>query len=131
MKYLSNYVEQKQTTLFEQTGAFFAFSQKQLNERKLDNVEYVSCGSGLISPKDNVKPLLKGLETIHAEGIAEDIAENGKAAIIQRELGNHEAQITGDISDTVDSLDGYGITNEEVKAGYSVFYQNCIDNDWF
>lgn len=131
MKYLSNYIEQKQTDLFNKTGAFFAFSQKQLDEKKQDNINYVSCGSGLIAPKENVNQLINGLETIHAEGIAEDIKENGKPAIIQRELGNHEAQITGDISDTVDSLDGYGITTAEVRAGYSVFYQTCIDNDWF
>ena len=131
MKYLSDYVQDKQTELFDTTGAFFAFSNKQFDEAKKDNVNYVSLGAGLIAPKDNAKELMKGLETIHTQGIAEDIKENGKEAIIQRELGNHEAQITGDISDTVDSLDGYGITEAEIKAGYSVFFQSCIDNDWF
>ena len=131
MKYLSNYTEQNQTNLFAKTGAFFAFSTKQFDEKKQPDIKYVVCGSGLIAPKENVTALMDGLETIHTDGIAQDIAENGKPAIIQRELGNHEAQITGDISDTIDSLDGYGITKDEVRAGYSVFYQTCIDNDWF
>ena len=55
----------------------------------------------------------------------------GKKELIQYELGNHEAQITGDISDTVDALEGYGITREEVQAEYKEYFQKCIDNDWF
>lgn len=131
MHYLSHYVEQKQTELFTATGAFFAFSNEQFAEQKQDNIEYASCGAGLIAPKDKALDLIKGLRNIHIEGIAADIAENGKAAIIQRELGNHEAQITGDISGTIDALEGYGITADEVQAGYSIFYKACIDNDWF
>jgi len=131
VNYLSHYISQKKTDLFNKTGAFFAFSDKQFNEQKIYNVVYTHCGSGLTAPVNNVKKVMEGLKSIYAAGIAEDISENGKDAIIQRELGNHEAQITGDISDTVDALDGYGITAAEVKAGYSVFFQTCIDNDWF
>jgi len=131
VKYLSHYVEQKQTDLFDRTGAFFAFSTKQFDEKKQPGVVYSSLGVGLIAPKANASELLAGLKTIHAEGVAADIEENGKPAIIQRELANHEAQITGDVSSTVDALEGYDITVEEVQAGYSTFFQTCVDNDWF
>ena len=42
--------------------------------------------------------------------------ENGKKAIIQRELGNHEYCVTYDITDTVEKLADYPITEEEIKA---------------
>jgi hypothetical protein len=131
MKYLSHYTEQGQTELFNSLGAFFAFSQSQLDEAKKEGVTYVSMGSGLICPKDNAKELMLGLESNHAQGIAADIAENGIEAIIQRELGNHEAQITGDLDDTMRALEGYGVTEAQVKEGYKTFYDLCVENDCF
>ena len=115
MKYLNNYTEEATTKLLNKTGAFFAFSNEQLDEQKKEGVKYVSMGVGMICPKDNAKELLDGLENIHKEGIKADIAENGKQAIIHRELGNHEYCITYDITDTLASLWGYGITAEEVQ----------------
>ena len=131
MKYLSHYVEAKQTQLFNDTGAFFAFSDDQFERSSVDGVVYTSMGSGMVCPSDNAKMLSDGLSTIHSDGIAEDIAENGLSAIIQRELGNHEAQITGDIDDTVDALSAYNVTREMVQEEYKQFFQDCIDNDWF
>ena len=118
MKTLSNYTQEKQTELFRSTGAFFAFSNEQLAEKKKDNVIYVSLGSGLIVPKENAKTLVEGLENISAEGIKQDLAENGKDAIIRRELFNYECFYTGDVSDCVDVLAGYGITRQEIEAKY-------------
>lgn len=131
MKYLSHYVEQKQTELFTRLGTFFAFSTKQFDEQKQDGIVYVSLGAGTITPKGSEKELMSCLETIHAEGIKADIAENGKEAIIQRELANHEAQITGNLDSTIDALDGYNIPLIDIKNGYSVFYKECVKNDWF
>lgn len=34
MKYLSDYIQQPQTALFDELGAFFAFSNKQFDEVK-------------------------------------------------------------------------------------------------
>lgn len=114
MKYLQDYKEQAQTDLFRETGTFFAFSDSQFNEQKVDGVEYVNCGAGCICPKENVKTLLDGLGKIQKEAIAQDIAENGKEKIIERELYNHEAFYTGRISETLDEVKQYGFTREDV-----------------
>ncbi|MEZ9004892.1 hypothetical protein AB6E26_19625 [Vibrio splendidus] len=118
MKYLSHYVQDKQTLAFNEAGAFFAFSTKQFDEAKKEGVKYASLGMGLICPVDNAKQFMTRLDSIAQEGIAEDIEENGKKAIIRRELFNHECFYTNDICDCVESLEGYGISYDEV---YEVF----------
>ena len=131
MKYLSDYTNVKQTKLWNDNGAFFAFGDKQLDEKKQEGVAYVSLGMGLIAPKENASKIIEGLESIHAEGIQQDISENGIKAIIHRELANHEAQISNDISDTVEALEGYGITRAQVSAEYPSYFKHCVDNDYF
>ena len=131
MKYLSDYTSAKQSQLWDDNGAFFAFGQQQLDEKKQEGVTYVSLGMGLIAPKDNASKIIEGLESIHTEGIKQDISENGIKPIIHRELANYETQISGDISDTVAALEGYGITRKQVNEEYKSFYQHCIDNDYF
>ena len=131
MKTLSDYTESLQTQLFHDTGAFFAFSTKQFYEKKEGGVKYKTMSHGLICPHDKVDELSEGLEQIIKQGIKEDLEENGKDAIIQRELGNYECQITNDITDVIDALEDYGITEAEIKEGYKLFFQKCIDNDWF
>lgn len=131
MKYLSDYMNDKQSALFEETGSFFAFSQKQYHEKRVEGVEYNTLGSGMICPKENVDKLVDGLKTIYDDAIEEDIAENGLKAIIHRELGNHEYQITGDISDTFDVLESYGISEQDIQDEISEYMQKCHDNDWF
>jgi len=116
MKYLSHYTEERQTALFAETGAFFAFSEKKLNEQKKDGVKYVSLGFGMICPKSTADKLFAGLDQITKEAIQQDLAKNGKQGVIRRELGNHEYCITHDITDTERALSGYGITREEIKA---------------
>ncbi|WP_048662758.1 DUF7659 family protein, partial [Vibrio crassostreae] len=90
MKYLSHYIQDKQTQAFNEAGAFFAFSNQQFDDEKKEGVKYASLGMGLICPTDNVRQLMIRLYSIAQEGIAEDIKENGKKAIIRRELFNHE-----------------------------------------
>lgn len=133
MNYLSHYTESLQSELFKTTGAIFAFSNKQFEEaRAIGPIHYTSLGSGMIVPKIHVKALIDGLESINKQGIAADIAENGLKAIIHRELGNHEAQITNDIDSTVEALADYpDITADSIKAEYPAYFQYCIDNDYF
>jgi len=132
MKYLSHYTEVKHSELLAATGAFFAFSPKQFHKAKrVGPVKYASLGAGLVCPSVNAAELVKGLGTINAEGIAIDIAENGLKAIIHRELANYETQITGDITNTVEALEDYPITREDIQREYTPFYQHCIDNDYF
>ncbi|CAK1947901.1 MULTISPECIES: DUF7659 family protein [Vibrio] len=118
MKYLSHYIQDKQTQAFNDAGAFFAFSNQQFDEAKKDSVKYASLGMGLICPVDNAKQLMTRLDSIAQEGIAEDIKENGKKVIIRRELFNHECFYTNDICDCVEKLEGYGISYDEI---YEVF----------
>ena len=131
MKYLSDYTNVKQTKLWNDNGAFFAFGDKQLDEKKQEGVAYVSLGMGLIAPKENASKIIEGLESIYTEGIQQDISDNGIKAIIHRELANHEAQIAGDISDTVEALEFYGITRAQVRAEYPSYFEHCVANDYF
>lgn len=119
MKTLSFYLNDKQTKLFDETGAFFAFSQEQFDKSKKEDVEYVSLNGGLVCPKDNVADLLNGMKSTYAEAIQEDIAENGIDKIIRRELINHEAGYTMDIEQTFDSLRAYGVTEEQVQKTFN------------
>lgn len=119
MKYLSHYMEALQTAAFNKYGAFFAFSDLQFNEGKKENVKYVNMGTGLLCPKENAADLLAELDTIYKNAIKQDIAENGKAGIIERELHNHEAFYTGSIADTIDKLTDYGFTRADIVAEYN------------
>lgn len=125
MKYLSNYMEERQTAAFNNAGAFFAFSNQQLEEGKKPNINYVNIGSGLICPKENAQSLMQQLETIHKEAIKQDIEENGIDNIIERELHNHEAGYTMEIDATFEALQAYGVTKEQViKKFNSIDWSN-------
>ncbi len=128
---LYNYTQAAKTELFNSTGAFFAFGNKQFDEAKKEGVKYVSMGAGLVCPKENAQELSYGLDVIQAAGIKVDLAENGVKKIIHRELANYETQLTNDISDTVYALSDYGITKEQIAAEYPEYYNLCIENEWF
>ena len=119
MKYLSNYIQDAQTTLLNQTGAFFAFSQEQFNEGKKEGAKYSAIGGGMICPKEKVDILMAGLDVIQQAGIKQDIADNGIEAIIARELSNHEAFYTYNLSDTIQALEDYDIKPEQVKEVFN------------
>ena len=136
MKYLSNYTEQAQTDLFNECGAFFAFSQDQLKEGMekigvMDVKKLIGLGAGMVCLREHEDKLLNGLEAINQKGIELDLAENGKKAIIHRELANHECQIGGDITPCVEKLESYPITRDEIAAEWREFYNKCIENNWF
>ena len=131
MKYLSDYMNDKQSALFKETGAFFAFSSEQMKKERVDGVKYASLGVGMICPIDNVDKLIDGIETIQKESIKEDIKDNGVSGIIQRELGNHECQITGDIDNVVEALEPYGIDRDRIMMEWKTFWDKCVKNDWF
>ena len=118
MKFLQDYIDEAQSKTLDDNGAFFAFGKEQFNEAKKEGIKYAYVGYGLLCPMDNVEKLMEDLEKIAEEGIKQDIKENRIEAIIERELDNHEVQITRDISDTVSALDGYGVTEEQIRAVY-------------
>jgi len=112
MKHLRDYMHEKQTNLFNETGSFFAFSDKQFNESQEEGITYVSLGSGLFCPVETAKKLSEGLKQIHQEAIEQDKAENGAEAIIKRELHNHECFYTGDFHDAKNALSAYNFPDE-------------------
>ena len=114
MKYLSDYMQDRQTALFEKTNTFFAFSQEQFDKKKKPGIKYTSCGQGMICESRYVKELKEGLDLIYKESIIQDLKENGKVGVITRELHNHEAGYTMEIDQTVDKLEDYPITTEEI-----------------
>lgn len=114
----NQYIQNAQSKLFEDVGAFFCFSDKQFHEGKQEGVEYVHVGAGLIVPKDAVDDFLVRHKEIVSGGIAKDLKKNGVKAIIQRELSNHECYYTGDITDCVEALEDYGITEDQIWEVY-------------
>jgi len=115
MKYLSDYMEEKQTALFNKTGTIFAFSQKQFEEGRKDNVKYVNLGQGMLAPDENYIEVIETLKKIYKDSIQQDLKENGKDKVILRELLNHEAFYVGNIEDTIHKLEDYPITEDDIS----------------
>jgi hypothetical protein len=114
MKYLSDYIDANTTRILKETGSFFAFSDKQFNEQKKPNIKYVSLSMGLICPEDNVEKYITEMDNNIKNGIAQDMAENGTDNIIARELSNHEAYYTNDLTSTIEALSLYPISKEDI-----------------
>ena len=114
MKTLNDYTDKAISAVLEKHGAYFAFSKKQFEEKQVEGVEYVRNLNGMVMPKESKFQLIKEINEIYAEGVKQDIAENGLTAIIKRELSNYECYYTGDIEDAVEALEDYGVTHEQV-----------------
>lgn len=127
MKYLQDYIQDKQTALFDELGVFFAFSKEQFEEgvekhgdKKPEGTKWASMGMGMYLPSVNVDEFIKRHKKIAAEGIKQDLAENGRSGVLQRELANYEVDYTGDIHDPNfrDGISGYDFTEEEILTEY-------------
>ena len=129
MKYLSEYMEAKQTALFKRTGTFFAFSQEQFEEKRKEGVKYVNMGQGMLSPDEHYKEVMDELENIYKDSIKQDIKENGKEKIILRELYNHEAFYVGSIEDTIHKLEDYPFSEDDISNVYQKNYAEAT-KDW-
>ena len=119
MKTLSTYTEEKINHLFTKYNGFFAFSQKQFEEAKKENIKYVSRGAGLYHEEGKSKEFDADYKLMIKEAIEQDLKENGKEAIIERELINHECYYTYDVSDAVAKLSDYNITYDEIRAEFN------------
>ena len=115
----------------EDHGAFFAFSNEQFEEKAFKCVEYISLGAGLICPKGRHKQLAWAIKKARQDNIKDDLAAHTKKEIIIRELKNHEAQFSYDITDTADALKGYGITEAEIQAEMGAYLDYCDEHDLF
>ena len=129
MKYLTDYTKESHHVALEKAGAFFAFSTEQYRAVARPGVKYGDCGGGLICPVDTAKQLFKDLKASRDAGIAADKAENGKTAIILRELNNHECFYTWDIEPVKEALADYGYTPEEIKEAFTKEAQRQSEAD--
>lgn len=114
----------KMSELFDELGAFFAFSTSQFEESRKEGVIYAGGQGGLICPKDNFRKLYEGLEKIRLEKIELDLSENSMKEIIRRELFNHECFYTGEYDECFSALEGYPTSLEEVQEVYDYIYKN-------
>lgn len=119
MKNLSNYINEKINHLLKKYNGFFAFSEKQFEEAKKENVKYVCRGAGLYHEAGKSEEFDEDYKLIIKEAIEQDLKENGKEAIIERELENYECYYTNDISNAVIHLKDYDITYDEIKAVFN------------
>jgi len=115
MKYLSNYIDEPLTKLFKECGAFYAFSSTQFEEKRRDGTKYIDCKNGLICEEQHVPKLINGMHEIIEEGRKQDLKDNGKEAIILRELLNHECFYTSYPDDAIEALEGYNFTEQEIR----------------
>jgi len=119
MKYLSDYMEVKQTALFNRTGTIFAFSDKQFDEQAIKGKEYSRIGQGMLTQKGNEMKVIKTLEKIYQQAIIQDIKENGIKGVIQRELENYEVYYTNDLEPAMEALKDYPeITQKDIIKVY-------------
>lgn len=137
MKYLSDYMESAQSRLWDENGAFFAFGNKQFEEKKKEGVKYASLGHGLICPTENAQKVINGLETIYQDAMRQDVEENGAEAIIRREYFNYESQISCSTVDALESLAGYRkqfpelFTDWLIAHTFKKCFRDAVENDWF
>jgi len=119
MKYLSDYMQQAQTELFNKTNTIFAFSEKQFEEQYTKGITYVDLGGGMLTPKQHAKEVAQELQKIYQEAMALDLKENGIQGVIERELGNHEVYYTNDLEPVTDALKDYPeITQKDIIKVY-------------
>lgn len=109
----------KQSALFAQYQAFFAFSEEQLKEGMakygLTNREdLVSVAYGLIAPKANLLAITDGVHLIELERVESIKAQVKMRKVILYELNNYECFYSGDIENALPALLPLGVTREEV-----------------
>lgn len=124
-------VDNEQTKILDDNGAFFAFSNEQFNACVDQSIIYKSLGGGLYCPENNIDNLTIQLKDSHTFKINWELSNNTLKDIIWDQLANHESQITGDYSDACEALKPYGISEDQIKTEWPNYYQNCIDNDYF
>lgn len=128
MKYLQDYIQEEQTKLFDELGVFFAFNNEQFEEgvekhkdKKPADTKWASCGAGMYMPSVNVSEFIKRHEAIAKAGYEQDLKENGRSKVLQRELGNYEIGLSweGHRDENFRSaIRGYGFTEEEIQREY-------------
>jgi hypothetical protein len=137
MKSLQDYIEDRQTALFKETGTFFAISREDIESQKQEGMTYVHCGLGMLCPKPNYERLKEGLNAIHKDGIRQDLEENGAEGILRREYFNYETHIAYGTEDLREVYEMYReeypehFTEELFKRVVKECLDEAIEKDMF
>jgi len=107
MSEIKNIFDTKMSNVYEKHGAFFAFSEKQFNESKIEGVKYCDAGYGLLCPVDNAKTLIEEINTIAIDRRDYTVKHLGAKRIISDAFFDYETGYTGDTSDMMNSLRVY------------------------
>lgn len=125
---MCDYIQQKQTELFEELGVFFAFSNEQFASKRKPGVKYCSAlNVGDCVPVDNAAEFCRRLAVIHEEGREKELAEKGLDVIIEEHLVNYECFYTNDVQDAFDALGVYNVTYEDVCRVYREVRHKYLD----
>ena len=137
MKTLNDYTDTLTTQLFADNGAFFAFGNKQFDEKKQEGVTYVSMASGMICPKENAIKVLTEFERIFNDAVRQQVADFGAEKIISHEYFNHETHITGDTDQVIAVLSTHKelfpemFTDDAIIKVCRKCFADAVKNDWF
>lgn len=137
MKTLNDYTDTLTSKLFADNGAFFAFGNKQFEEKKQEGVTYVSLMGGLLCPKEKSKVLMQDFEKIFDDAVRQQVKDFGAEKIISHEYFNHETQITGDNQQVIDVLSTHRelfpelFTDEIILKTCKQCFKKAVANDWF
>lgn len=137
MKTLNSYTDALTSKLLDDNGAFYAFGNKQYEEKKKEGVIYVSLASGLICPKENVTQLLKGLKVIFDDAVRQQVADFGAEKIISHEYFNYETQLTGNTQQVINALSTHKklfpelFTDKFILKVCKKCFNQAVKNDWF
>jgi hypothetical protein len=137
MKSINDYTDQLTSKLFAENGAFFAFGQKQFDEKKKEGIKYVDLGAGLVCPEDKGINVINQFDEIFKTAIKQQVEDFGAEKIIKHEYFNHETQITGDVQQVLDVLSTHSelfpqMFSEEIILKYCQdAYKEAVKNDWF
>jgi hypothetical protein len=74
MKYLQDYMNERQTNALNRAGAFFAFSNKQFDEQKKPNIVYTTVEAS--SPEEAVRLIEEDEDSIQSIDWKEDYDEH-------------------------------------------------------
>ena len=116
---------------FEQFGAFFAFSNKQYEEKAELDITYVQLVHGLICPKENADACLDYMQNYSENRIKKDKEKHTTKEIMWREFANYECQIVMSVEDALPTLLEYGYTKDEIDKEYSAYFAMCVEKDLF
>lgn len=128
MKYLTDYTKEGMDKIFEDLKVMFAFTDDQLQEEMANKgipkgTKLTALGAGLILPTDNKQEFKERYAKVIDEAVKQDLKENGRAAILQRELANYEIGYAWEGIDDQNfrsGIEDYGFTEDEIQEQYYI-----------